>query len=458
MRHRERATSVYGVVQRANVVTVGARRQGRDLGWPLVVALSLGPIVLWLTAIPLRVRFEDPAATLHSLANIAALVGTAGFAVNLLLGARLGVAERLFGGLDRLYGAHRLVGYVSLVLILFHALLLALSKAVESGGGSAVELFLPSAGWVVFAGVIALFGMIVAMVLTLLVRLKHEVFVYVQRSFGLLFLLASFHVFRVEGTKAYSHGLTIYMAGLSALAIAAFIYRSILSRYLLRTLDYRVTEVNRLDRSVAEIVLGPRAKPITFESGQFVFVSILDGPVGSEPHPFSIASSPDAPNVRIVVKALGDYTTGLVENLEPPASARVEGPYGRFSYRRIGNPDQIWIAGGIGVTPFLSMARSLGADGYRVDFYYCTEGSDQAYFLDELFEISDHNPNFRVIPIRKVSLGHLTVEDIRGVTSEVRLKDFLICGPPVMIKVLKRQLLGLGVPTGQIHYEDFGFM
>ena len=110
------------------------------------------------------------------------------------------------------------------------------------------------------------------------------------------------------------------------------------------------------------------------------------------------------------------------------------------------------------MTPFLSMARSLGADGHRVDFYYCTEGSEQAYFLDEIIEISDHNLNFRVIPIRKVSLGHLTVEDIRGVSSELPTKDFLICGPPVMIDGLKTQLLGLGVPTGQIHYEDFGFM
>jgi predicted ferric reductase len=272
-----------------------------------------------------------------------------------------------------------------------------------------------------------------------------------------VFLLSSFHVFWVEGTKAYSHALTVYMGGLSALAIAAFVYRSILGRYLVRTWDYRVTEVNRLDHSVAEIVLVPHAKPIPFEAGQFVFVSIIHTSVGREPHPFSVASSPNDPKLRIAVKALGDYTTDLM-NLEPPASARVEGPYGRFSYRRVANPDQIWIAGGIGVTPFLSMARSLDANGHRIDFYCCTEGSDQAYFSDELFEISDHYLNFRVIPIRKVSLGHISAEDIWGVSRELATKDFLICGPPVMIKNLKTQLLELGVPKEQIHYEDFGFM
>jgi len=415
------------------------------------------PLVFWFTAIPLSERFQDSASTLHSLANIAALVGTSGFAVNLLLAARLRVVERLFGGLERLYRAHRFVGYGALTLLLSHALLLTFGKAVESGRGSAIELFLPSAGWSVFTGVIALFGMSMAMVLTLLVRLKHETFVYVQRSFGLVFLIASFHVFRVEGTKAYSHGLTIYMGGLSALAIAAFIYRSILAGYLVRTWNYRVTEVNRLDHTVAEIVMLPDSKPMSFESGQFVFVSVIHRPVGREPHPFTIASSPTDPHVRFVVKALGDYTADLVK-LELPASARLEGPYGRFSYRMVANPNQIWIAGGIGVTPFLSMARSFDAKDHRIDLYYCTEGPNQAHFLDELFEISDHHPNFRVVPIRKVSLGHLTVEDIRGVSFDLPAIDFFICGPPIMINGLKTQLLELDVPSEQIHYADFGFM
>ncbi len=428
-------------------------RLRRDLGWLLVAALSLLPIVFWLSAVPLGARFQDLATTLESLANIAALVGTAGFAINLLLGTRLRFVERLFGSLDRLYRVHRLMGCGALILLFSHALLLAFSKAIHSGS-SAVELFLPSAGWPIFIGVIALSGMIVAMLLTLLVRLKHETFVYVQRSFGLVFLLASFHVFWVEGTKAYSQALTVYMGALSALAIAAFVYRSILGRYLVRAYDYRVTEVNRLDRSVAEIVLSPYAKPIPFEPGQFAFVSIVHESVGREPHPFSIASSPNDTNLRIVVRASGDFTTNLV-NLEPPASARIEGPYGRFSYRWVANSRQIWIAGGIGVTPFLSMARSLDAKGPQIDLYYCTKGYERAHFLEELLDISIHHPNFRVIPIRRMSLSHMNAKVVHGLSYELAAKDFLICGTPAMIKNLKSQLLRLGVPEEQIHFEDF---
>jgi predicted ferric reductase len=425
-------------------------------GWSLVAALSLLPIVFWVAALPVGARFQDSAATLKSFANITALVGTAGFALNLLLGARLGFVERLFGGLDRLYRAHRFVGCTSLLLLFSHALLLAFGTAAEPGS-SAIELFLPSAGWSIFVGVIALFGMVAALILTVLVRLKHEIFVYVQRSFGLLFLVASFHVFGVEGTKADSRALTVYMGALSTLAIAAFVYRSVLGRHLVWRYGYRVAEVNHLDRSLVEIVLAPRGKPMPFEPGQFVFVSILHKAVGREAHPFSIASSANDPNLRIVVKALGDYTTALMD-LELPASAKIEGPYGRFSYRRVANPHQVWIAGGIGVTPFLSMARSLDPTDHWIDLYYCTERSDQAHFLAELFEIGERHPNLRVIPIRTRWLGHITAEDIRGVSGDLATKDFLICGPPVMVENLKTQFLRSGVSREQIHYEDFGFM
>ena len=125
------------------------------------------------------------------------------------------------------------MGCASLILILIHVLLLAWSEAVQSRRPPPSNSFSQVPGFRIFAGTFALFGMTTAMIMTFLLQLKHETFVYVQRSFGLVFILASYHVFRVEGTKAYSNGLTIYMGGLTALAIAAFVYRSILGRYLI---------------------------------------------------------------------------------------------------------------------------------------------------------------------------------------------------------------------------------
>jgi predicted ferric reductase len=420
----------------------------RARGWMALAVLGLVPVLLWVPARPLAERFATPSSTLHSLANIAALVGTVGFALALVLGGRLGVVERLFAGLDRMYRAHRALGLLATGLVVLHTLLLALSRALGSGR-SAWSLFTPGAGWRIFAGVVALAGLLTGLALTLLARLRHETFVRVQRSLGVVFLLASVHVFVVPGTKASSRPLTIYLALLTVLALAAYARRSLLGRLLIRR------HRHRLDEDAVEIVLARDGDGLRFQPGQFVFVRFAA--LGGEAHPFSITSAPDEAAVRLVVKALGDHTRALME-LPPGGSAELEGPYGTLSHLRLANPRQVWIAGGIGITPFLSMARSLRGSGHEIDLYYCTAAADQAYFLDELFQVADRNPRVRVIPIRKADLGRLSADDIEGASRGLPDKEILMCGPPVMIHNLTGQLRARGVPRGRIHYEDFSFL
>ena len=80
-------------------------------------------------------------------------------------------------------------------------------------------------------------------------------------------------------------------------------------------------------------------------------------------------------------------------------------------------------------------------------------GPEQAHFLDELYDIADRYPAFRVIPIRKRSLGHLTVSDLEAVNPNVSHGHVFICGPPVMIDNLTTGLAMRGVPPHRIHSE-----
>jgi predicted ferric reductase len=421
----------------------------RSRGWMTLAILGLVPVLLWVPARPLAERFATPASTLHSLANIAALVGTAAFAVTLVLGSRLGGVERLFVGLDRMYRAHRALGLVAVSLVVLHALLLVLSRALLPRL-SAWSLLTPGAGWRIFVGVVALAGLLAGLTLTLLAHLRHETFVRVQRSFGIAFLVASVHVFAVPGTKASSRPLTVYLALLTVLALTAYARRSLLGGLLVRRHRYRVEGVHRLAEDAVEIVLAREGDGLRFLPGRFA-------EFGGEAHPFSITSAPDEAAVRLVVKALGDHTAALM-HLPPGGSAELEGPYGTLSHLALANPRQVWIAGGIGITPFLSMARSLDGSGHEVDLYYCTAAADQAYFLEELFQVADRNPRVRVIPIRKADLGRLSADDIEGASRGLPDKEILICGPPVMIHNLTGQLRARGVPRGRIHYEDFSFL
>jgi predicted ferric reductase len=428
----------------------------------LLVSLCATPLVIWAFTQPLDVRFQGRFLTLTSIGVLLALAGTAAFALNLVLGARLRPVQALFGGLERMYKAHRVNGQVAFLLLLGHVVFILASRATISTS-TAVDLLRPSAGWTVFAGVLAFAGMAVAIVLTLFVRLGHELFVYVQRSFGIVFLGATYHVFTTEGARAASQALNLYMASLATLGIAAFVYRSVLGSVLVRRLKYRVASVNRLDEFVTEVVMEPSDGPLTYEPGQFLFVNFREPFSERFPpflrnqfHPFSITSASDERRLRITVKAVGDYTRAL-RALEPGTAAVVEGPYGSFSSRDLPNRRQIWIAGGIGVTPFLSMARSLDGDAPDVDFYYCVEHESEAHFLDEIRAIAREREHFRVAVVPRDREGFLSAERLAAENEDLATAEVLICGPPAMIESLRAQLKARGLPGSQIHAEEFSF-
>ena len=460
----------------------------RDLSWLVrnrgVLALTVAclvPVVLWFDAAPLSVRFQDAGTTLTSISVLFGLVGIVAFSMNLVLGARLKFVEKLFGGLDRMYFVHRTNGRVTYLLLLTHLVLMLLGRATTSID-SALDLLTPAAGLTVILGLIALVLMTVSIAMTLYVRLNHEMFIYVQRSFGVVFILGALHAFRTPGTKALSRPLTFYLIGIVILGLGAWLYRSFLGEVLVRRLDYRVISVNKLDQSVTEIVMGPDEQQLSFIPGQFVFlefqsdairrvfhpfsvepagqsalISFRSGAVSKQAHPFSITSAPHERELRVSVKSLGDFTRAL-RRLEPGALVRVEGPYGRFCSSLIPNRKQVWVAGGIGVTPFLSMARALDDPELEVDFFYGMERGDEGYFLEELYEIADRHKRLKVIPVKRDKLGFITSEDIAAVARPLKDKDILICGPPPMIDGLNRQFLDQGLSSRQIHFEKFGFV
>ena len=425
----------------------------RARGWLVIAVIGLIPMIIWLSTVDFTVRFTGPAAILKSLANLSALTGTAVFSINMILAARTRFIERIMGEFDQMYRIHRTLGYAVPLLLIAHALLVTASKSIQSLAAGLI-LFTPAAGWNVFIGVLALIGLVIALLIPLLRGLSHEAFLIVHRFAGIMFLLGASHVLLVPVTWTLPVPLIVYLITLMGAGVLAFLYRSLLGYFSVRRYRYRIEQVNPLGNSAVELVLEPLSMALTYHSGQFVFVTIEDTPLPRETHPFSIASAPEDEKVRIVIKALGNYTSSL-QKLQPEGTALLEGPYGGFSYTKIANKRQVWIAGGIGITPFLSMARSLGKAAYDIDFYYCTELADDAFYIDELYELSDQNLHLRVIPIRRDSLGLITAEDILGVSGELTQQDILICGPPIMIHSLRSQFMARGVAPNQIHYEDF---
>jgi len=406
------------------------------------------PIVLWARTIG---SFEGPYnIVLRKIAIGFALVGFTTFAQNIVLVARVRPVERFMGGLDRVYKFHERLALITLTLLIVHGSLMLASLV----GPGALEGF----GWKVGLGATALGGLTGGILTTFRAPIRREVFIWVQRTLGAVFVLGSIHAIVVPGALGVAPVVRTYLIVVACIGLSGYLFRSILGRVTIPRRRYKVYSVNRLDPQHTELVLIPKRRRLRYKPGQFAFVMIVGGNVSREPHPYAILTAPHEHRLRFLVKALGDYTQNL-QNLEPGCDARVEGPYGTFWREGSDNKRQVWIGLGVGITPFISMAHSLRASDERgVDLYYCTEGPEHAHLIDELFTLADANPRLRVVPIRKKTLGHINADDIEGASRALCEKDIFICGPPDVMENLAGQFVRNGVPREQIHFENFSFM
>jgi predicted ferric reductase len=425
------------------------------LGWPLVVILSLIPALLWLISPYADKAVTSPKTLLFAIGQVTALVGTVMCAITLILSARLHAFEKIFPGLNKVYERHNLLGQIGFVLLIIHplSLLPSYAKTLQE----AVDFLTLSQNLAINLGIISLGIMIVLIVLTLYLRPKYNLWKLSHKLFGIAFAIAAIHIWLIPSTTSQDLILKIYIFAFVALGLSAYFYRTILGFFFIKTYNYSIENVTKISSSVTQIRLSPLSQKIQFTEGQFIFISFKSTALGSEFHPFSISSAPGNGLIEITVKNLGDYTEKL-SNLSSGTKAKIEGPFGIFSFKNKSSK-QIWIAGGIGITPFLSMARSLKKDdSYQVDIYYCVQDESEAVLQEELKSCeSSSSGRLKLILHPSKTCGRISAEIIEKTSQGLNGKDILMCAPPAMINSLKKQFADKGVPAYHIHSEEFNF-
>lgn len=420
------------------------------VGAPLVLAAWL-----WLRARPWSGRVVNAPATFGAAASITAVLGTVLLSITIVLSARVRFVEGAVGGLDRVYRLHHWLGGITFMLLAIHPSLLAWRYAQVSWRRAAY-LWLPARSDIALtSGQVALWLMTAAMAITVFVRVRHQVLLWLQGVLGFALIPAAVHVFQIGGdVGSYRPLRTLLMlaVGTGALALVA---HTVLGRWLTRHHHYRLVAVGDLGAGVEDLRLRPEGKPMRFVPGQFAFMRFRHEAIGGEAHPFSMASSPTEPELRFVVKQLGDYTARLLD-VHLGAAAVIEGPYGRFSHRFVRGRDQIWVAGGIGIAPFLSMAASLPDSGYQVTLFYCYADEENAPFREELMAL---NATIRELTVHESCDrrdGLITASAIAAY-GPLDGREFLLCGPPEMTHSLREQLRHAGVPSSRIRFEEYTF-
>lgn len=222
-----------------------------------------------------------------------------------------------------------------------------------------------------------------------------------------------------------------------------------------------VTKVEVLGPKTIRITFEPKHSrvPIDFSSGQFVFVRFKQKGINHEFHPFSITSKEGDQTLSIIVKELGDFTASL-RGLEPGTSAEIEGAFGTFGKNIKLSDNQTWIAGGIGITPFLSLAKSLKPN-QTVELFYIIQAFDDMVEFSELLEIAINSQGKFQLYLYPFSVHQKFVSGqyiIDNSTGDIRDKQILLCGPPPMMKNMRTQLRAVGVPDSHIHSEEFALL
>lgn len=440
-------------------------------GWLLITLFCAIPVLIFLSINPLSTFTDSWYSFFSNIGKLAGIIGFILYAINMLLSIRKAWLEDLFGGLNRVYIAHHITGGIALAVLMFHPLFLAMrylqTQTLEFVAqqlllrGIDLSATFPEVqeAMTFNAGIIAFWGMVVLLVITFFVKLPYKLWLFTHRFLGVAFLFAGIHVLFIESDVNNNVWLFWYMAFWITVGLAAFTYRTLLGNIFVRRSPYKVDAIKVIAGNTIAVELTPMEKPIDFKPGQFVFVRFLwSGKEGitKEAHPFSIASAPAEDNLRLYMKALGDYTTSL-KHLKPGTIAEIEGAFGRFSYTNFGDVPQIWIAGGIGVTPFLSMARSITPTSPKIDMFYSVVKKEELVDQAALNEFLPQNyPDFTYHSfVSEEQKGFLTAQYIKEKVGSLEGKEIFICGPPPMMKAMRAQLRALGVPNRKIHTEEF---
>ena len=351
-----------------------------SLGVAALGAVVLGSVVLWVVARP---GGQPGGRYLGEFFGVEAVLL---FSCSLVLATLLSGIERAFGGLDRVAQWHRYTAVAAVILMVVHPVF-AGSTPVPSASAAGLRL-----GDVALIGLLALAVWALAPSLRAakwsrlvrhLARISHERWLTGHRLTGLFVAAAVVHGLLVDPVLKVSVPLKVAYLVVGGIGIAAYVYRELLARFVVPVYDYTVADVQRPNEMTADVFLEPVGQPLTFEPGQFIFLA-FGGVDGWQRHPFSVASAPAARRLEVSVRAVGDYTRDLHDKLKPGTPAKAAGPFGGFDYRG-GGQHQIWIAGGIGITPFMSWIRALDDSFDRdVAFFYSVAGESDALYLDEI--------------------------------------------------------------------------
>lgn len=409
---------------------------------------------------------------IYLLSGILGITSYSMFAFQFLLTSRPKLIDKYFG-LDRIYRFHIVIAVIAIILGITHN---QLKEYLQYG--DSLQTSLGSASLIIFIAISVLSILLMINRLFFKVNILDSIRKYLNNTLKLKYetkvlyhnltiaalIILLLHIL-LAGSVRFNKPLQIIMIIYFVIPLTMYINHKIIKVYFYNDKRYFISNIINESSNVVTLKLTPEnGKFLDYLPGQFIYLRISNPEIPGDEHPFTLSSSPtEKEYISVTIKQIGDFTNSL-KKAKKGDKAYVDGGFGTFSYLRKPQAKKLcFIAGGIGITPFLGMLRYMAEmnKNREVVLLWGVRSISELICKDELNKYTDLLKNFKFIPIVSDEKdfagekGFIDKEKIKNYTETPLEYDFFICGPPAMMDIELHNLKKLGVPKSSIHFERF---
>lgn len=404
---------------------------------------------------------DGVAAWLTNAGRITGLLAGYGVVVLLALMAKVPSVERGVGA-DRLARWHAMGGRYSVSLISAHALLIIWGYGLTDHHSFQKEtmvllteyadVLMATAAW----GLFLLVGITSARAARR--RLRYETWHFVHFYTYLAVALSFSHQFATGADFVDNRPARLAWASLY-IFVGYLIVRYRFAAPVVASLrhDLRVERVVREVPGVVSVwISGRDLERMGAEAGQFFRWRFMDRDMWWAANPYSLSAVPNGRRMRITARIVGDHSAALTK-LQRGTRVIAEGPFGAMTRARRKRSGVLLVAGGVGITPLRALFEALAREGGDVALIYRASEEVDVIFREELTRIAARHRvrlMFAVGP-RGSANDVLDERHLSRLLPDIQQRDVYLCGPTGLMKSARAALKAAGVPSRQIHEEDF---
>jgi predicted ferric reductase len=408
-------------------------------------------------------RAADGDEWLVGIGQISGLYAALAVLAGLVLVSRAPWLERRYG-MDQMLRAHRLVGFAAAWLVLLHvvSVTVGLARAAEISLGAQIADYWRNYDYLdnAIIGSALLVLAVIASIRAVRRTLPYEAWWLVHLLLYAVIALAFGHQTAIGAdfvldSWAFAYWVALYLSVTASILLfrwGPLVWRLITHRTLVTAREQEASDVVTLQ------VGGSGVERIPAQAGQFFLLRVLRRGRWWKAHPFSVSAPPDGSTLRFTVKALGDDTTAL-QTAEPGTRVVVEGPFGGFLDVLPTDRKTLFIAGGIGITPFRGLIEEIPCPEEAI-LLYRTPTLDDAVFGSALHRLSaELGFRLHVSPSRGPGAEPNPFDpgSLRRMAPDLAQRDTFVIGSPRLTAAATRGLRAAGVPAARIHLESFAY-